>query len=76
MTNTTNTNVTNDQDAPGVVCPACGKGTPAVSNRSDDKVSYRCDACGHRWTCDVHGRPDAEGTDDVPPVPAIDAPGG
>jgi predicted RNA-binding Zn-ribbon protein involved in translation (DUF1610 family) len=63
-------------ECPQVACPNCGKGTPAASNRSDEMISYRCDACGHQWTSPARGRIDGDDNTDVPPVPAIDAPGG
>jgi hypothetical protein len=69
---------------PAEPCPPanCGTGTPAASNRSDGVVSYRCDVCGHQWTSAP--APSAEGQrpaprdsdSELPPVPAIDAPGG
>ncbi len=60
------------QDCPDERCPNCGKATPAALNRSDGKVSYRCDVCGHEWTGALSSRADSE----LPPIPSIDAPGG
>ena len=70
------------EPCPPVTCPNCGKDTPAASNRSDGVVSYRCDVCSHQWTSAP--APTAEGQrpaprdsdSELPPVPAIDAPGG
>jgi transposase-like protein len=64
-----------------VVCPNCGKDTPAASNRSDRIVSYRCDVCGYQWTSDAepaeNGTPTRRDSDsELPPIAAIDAPGG
>lgn len=74
--------VPTESPCPMVVCPNCGKGTPAASNRSDRIVSYRCDVCGYQWTSD----PEPAGKDatpakrdsdsELPPIAAIDAPGG
>lgn len=73
-----------ESPCPMVVCPNCGKDTPAASNRSDRIVSYRCDVCGYQWTSD----PEPAGGDgnaktakrdsdsELPPIAAIDAPGG
>ena len=61
-----------DEPCPApVTCPTCRKDTPAVSNRSDGVVSYRCDACGHNWSAAAR-----ESDSELPPIPAIDAPGG
>jgi transposase-like protein len=57
-----------------VQCPRCGDSSVAVSERSDGIDSYRCDRCSHTWS--VPSRPDAEKDDELPPLPAIDAPGG
>ena len=84
------TNVSNTSTAaaraaepcPQVTCPNCGKDTPAASNRSDGVVSYRCDVCGYQWTsapaATAPGERPAprESDSELPPVPAIDAPGG
>jgi transposase-like protein len=64
-----------------VVCPNCGKGTPAASNRSDRSVSYRCDVCGYQWTSDPEpaggdAKAKRDSDSELPPIPAIDAPGG
>lgn len=67
---------------PMVVCPNCGKDTPAASNRSDRIVSYRCDVCGYQWTSepapagdnDTPAKRDSDS--ELPPIAAIDAPGG
>ncbi len=56
-----------------VQCPRCGEGNIAVSERSDGITSYRCDACGHGWSAPTG--PDGK-DDELPPLPAIDAPGG
>jgi formate dehydrogenase maturation protein FdhE len=52
-------------------CPACGAPNPAAQNRSDGVVWLRCDVCKHEWQAPLL-RDDKE----LPPVPAIDAPGG
>jgi transposase-like protein len=68
-----------EQPCPPETCPNCGKDTPAASNRSDGVVSYRCDVCGHQWTsASAPGRQSAarDSDSELPPVPAIDAPGG
>jgi transposase-like protein len=71
-----------DPCPPPVTCPNCGKDTPAASNRSDGVVSYRCDVCGHQWTsapspAAAGQKPTPRDSDsELPPIPAIDAPGG
>ena len=72
-----------ESPCPVVVCPNCGKDTPAASNRSDRIVSYRCDVCGYQWTSapEPEGKSDGtpskrESDSELPPIPAIDAPGG
>jgi transposase-like protein len=71
-----------EQPCPPETCPNCGKDTPAASNRSDGVVSFRCDVCGHQWTStpapSAQGQPAAarESDSELPPVAAIDAPGG
>ena len=70
-----------ESPCPMVVCPNCGKDTPAASNRSDRIVSYRCDVCGYQWSSDPEpagdGKPAKRDSDsELPPIPAIDAPGG
>jgi predicted RNA-binding Zn-ribbon protein involved in translation (DUF1610 family) len=73
---------TTDANCPVVNCPNCGKGTPAASNRSDNIVSYRCDVCGHQWTSepaaadDTKARASRDAASELPPIAAIDAPGG
>jgi hypothetical protein len=58
--------------APDVLtCPKCGTMNPAVMNRSDGTQCYRCDNCAYQW-----GKPAASADSELPPVPAIDAPGG
>jgi transposase-like protein len=71
-----------ESPCPMVVCPNCGKDTPAASNRSDRIVSYRCDVCGYQWSSEPEpaggeGKPAKRDSDsELPPIPAIDAPGG
>jgi predicted RNA-binding Zn-ribbon protein involved in translation (DUF1610 family) len=74
-----------ESPCPVVVCPNCGKDTPAASNRSDRSVSYRCDVCGYQWTSEPDpadkagkdGTPAKRDSDtELPPIAAIDAPGG
>jgi transposase-like protein len=74
--------VPSESPCPAVVCPNCGKDTPAASNRSDRIVSYRCDVCGYQWTSEPEaaakdGTPAKRDSDsELPPIAAIDAPGG
>jgi transposase-like protein len=63
--------VSAESPCPTVVCPNCGKDTPAASNRSDRIVAYRCDVCGYQWTSEAK-----DSDTELPPIPAIDAPGG
>jgi predicted RNA-binding Zn-ribbon protein involved in translation (DUF1610 family) len=56
-----------------LTCPNCGTANPAVTNRSDDRQCYRCDKCGHQWG---EAGAAASGDAELPPVAAIDAPGG
>jgi predicted RNA-binding Zn-ribbon protein involved in translation (DUF1610 family) len=71
-----------ESPCPMVVCPNCGKDTPAASNRSDRIVSYRCDVCGYQWSSEPgpagdNDKPAKRDSDsELPPIAAIDAPGG
>jgi predicted RNA-binding Zn-ribbon protein involved in translation (DUF1610 family) len=82
MSNTSTSAARAAEPCPPVTCPNCGKDTPAASNRSDGVVSYRCDVCGHQWTSaptpSAPGERPAprESDSELPPVAAIDAPGG
>lgn len=54
-----------------LTCPKCGTTNPAVMNRSDGTQCYRCDNCAYQW-----GATTTSADTELPPVPAIDAPGG
>jgi transposase-like protein len=53
-------------------CPKCGHANPEVQYRSDGKACFRCEACKHEW-----GEPQPANADqEMPPLSAIDPPGG
>ena len=34
----------------GLVCPACRQPVAIIERETDDAITFRCKACGHRWS--------------------------
>ena len=34
----------------GLLCPACRQPVAIIARETDDAITLKCEACGHRWS--------------------------